>query len=177
MHRNDFTEAQYFSVIVANTYDERHTPPEELKTNEDIYIFLTENGYKLSNITELEVQLFRDFRQAIRRIFTETDSKIQVEKVNRMLKNINVHPRIEETEIVFTSKDDHWLEVLKADVLLEMAKLVLEKGTERIKMCSATPCSDIFIDTTKNKKRRYCSGSCNSRFKVAAYRARQKSNE
>ena len=36
------------------------------------------------------------------------------------------------------------------------------------------PCTNVYVDTSPNQSRRYCSDRCSSRANVAAYRARQK---
>jgi predicted RNA-binding Zn ribbon-like protein len=38
----------------------------------------------------------------------------------------------------------------------------------------AETCPDVYVDTSRNASRRYCSDTCASRATVAAYRARQK---
>ena len=40
--------------------------------------------------------------------------------------------------------------------------------------CDASNCDNVFVDTSPNQSRRYCSDRCSSRANVAAYRARQK---
>jgi predicted RNA-binding Zn ribbon-like protein len=41
-------------------------------------------------------------------------------------------------------------------------------------VCSAEKCDCVYVDTSPNQSRRYCSDRCSSRANVAAYRARQK---
>jgi predicted RNA-binding Zn ribbon-like protein len=58
--------------------------------------------------------------------------------------------------------------------LLGLAKLVCDLGPDRLGVCSAAPCTDVFVDTSPNRSRRYCSDRCSSRANVAAYRARKR---
>ena len=48
------------------------------------------------------------------------------------------------------------------------------EGWQRLGVCSAEGCDDVYVDTSRNASRRYCSNTCASRSTVAAYRARQK---
>jgi predicted RNA-binding Zn ribbon-like protein len=41
-------------------------------------------------------------------------------------------------------------------------------------VCAAAPCTNVYVDTSPNQSRRYCSERCSSRANVAAFRARQK---
>lgn len=65
-------------------------------------------------------------------------------------------------------------EVLIAESLLGLSTLVCELGATRLGVCGASPCRNVFVDTSPNQSRRYCSDRCSSRANVAAYRARQR---
>jgi predicted RNA-binding Zn ribbon-like protein len=55
-----------------------------------------------------------------------------------------------------------------------LATLVCDLGATRLGVCHASPCTHVFVDTSPNQSRRYCSDRCSSRANVAAYRARQR---
>lgn len=49
---------------------------------------------------------------------------------------------------------------------------------ERLRMCAADDCSWLFIDTSRNKSRKWCSmQSCGNRAKIARYRERHEGHE
>ena len=54
--------------------------------------------------------------------------------------------------------------------------VVCDLGPSRLGVCSATTCINVYVDTSPNQSRRYCSDRCSSRANVAAYRARQKAS-
>ena len=57
------------------------------------------------------------------------------------------------------------------------AGLALAIGSDlagRLGVCQAAPCDRVFVDTSKNAGRRFCSTRCQSRVKAAAHRARQR---
>ena len=64
-------------------------------------------------------------------------------------------------------------ELLVAESLLGLANLVCELGAARFGVCDASRCTHVFVDTSPNRSRRYCSDRCSSRSNVAAYRARK----
>ena len=43
----------------------------------------------------------------------------------------------------------------------------------RLGVCTAERCDRVFVDTSRNGTRRFCSAACQSRVKAAAFRARQ----
>ena len=54
--------------------------------------------------------------------------------------------------------------------------LALAVGSElagRLGVCRAQHCDRVFVDTSKNSVRQFCSSACQSRVKAAAFRARQ----
>nr|WP_179660962.1 CGNR zinc finger domain-containing protein [Nocardioides panzhihuensis] len=56
------------------------------------------------------------------------------------------------------------------------AGLALAIGSDlagRLGVCQADPCDRVFVDTSKNAGRRFCSTRCQSRIKAAAHRARR----
>jgi predicted RNA-binding Zn ribbon-like protein len=65
-------------------------------------------------------------------------------------------------------------ELLVAESLMGLSTLVCDLGATRLGVCDASPCTNVFVDTSPNQSRRYCSDRCSSRANVAAYRARQK---
>jgi predicted RNA-binding Zn ribbon-like protein len=63
---------------------------------------------------------------------------------------------------------------LMAESLLGLSTLVCEWGPLRLGVCGAPECPRVYVDTSPNRSRRYCSERCSSRTNVAAYRARRR---
>jgi predicted RNA-binding Zn ribbon-like protein len=61
-----------------------------------------------------------------------------------------------------------------AGACMGLAVQLTQLGIDRLGRCQASPCSDVFIDTSTNRSRRYCSDRCATRANVAAYRARRR---
>lgn len=66
------------------------------------------------------------------------------------------------------------LEQLTTTVAMGLSQVVVQHGWQRLGVCSAEGCDAVYVDTSRNASRRYCSNTCASRSTVAAYRARQK---
>jgi predicted RNA-binding Zn ribbon-like protein len=66
------------------------------------------------------------------------------------------------------------LEQLTTTVAMGLSQVVAQHGWQRLGVCSAEGCDDVYVDTSRNASRRYCSNTCASRSTVAAYRARQR---
>ncbi len=57
--------------------------------------------------------------------------------------------------------------------VIALAVVLGSPGVARLGVCESPRCDRVFIDTSKNSSRRFCSSACLSRTKVAAFRARQ----
>jgi predicted RNA-binding Zn ribbon-like protein len=55
----------------------------------------------------------------------------------------------------------------------ELVGLVSTVGPERIRTCNAAPCREIFVDTSRNGRRRYCSRRCANRLNATRHRERR----
>jgi predicted RNA-binding Zn ribbon-like protein len=66
------------------------------------------------------------------------------------------------------------LEQLTTTVAMGLSQVVIQHGWQRLGVCSADGCDNVYVDTSRNASRRYCSNTCASRSTVAAYRARKR---
>jgi predicted RNA-binding Zn ribbon-like protein len=79
-----------------------------------------------------------------------------------------------ELHLHYARPDAPVLEQLTTTVAMGLSQVVVQHGWERLGVCSAEGCDNVYVDTSRNASRRYCSNTCASRSTVAAYRARQK---
>lgn len=79
-----------------------------------------------------------------------------------------------ELHLHYARREAPALEQLTTTVAMGLAQVVVQHGWQRLGICSAENCDDVYVDTSRNASRRYCSNTCASRSTVAAYRARRK---
>ena len=79
-----------------------------------------------------------------------------------------------ELHLHYARPDAPVLEQLTTTVAMGLSQVVAQHGWQRLGVCSAEGCGNVYVDTSRNASRRYCSNTCASRSTVAAYRARQK---
>jgi predicted RNA-binding Zn ribbon-like protein len=79
-----------------------------------------------------------------------------------------------ELHLHYARPDAPALEQLTTTVAMGISQVVVQHGWQRLGVCSAEGCDDVYVDTSRNASRRYCSNTCASRSTVAAYRARRK---
>ncbi|MGH3442108.1 MAG: CGNR zinc finger domain-containing protein [Nitriliruptorales bacterium] len=141
--------------------------------------FLSEHGLPApADLDERDVDELRALRERTRVVFEAGDAQSRAQLLNELLADALATPQL-------TDHDGHWhvhyapadsspATVVAAAAAMGLATVIAEAGHQRLGLCAADDCADVFIDASKNRSRRYCGDSCSSRTNVAAYRARQK---
>lgn len=63
------------------------------------------------------------------------------------------------------------------DSAMAVADVVRQGELGRLRVCDADDCTNVVVDLSKNRSRRYCSTACLNRVTVAAYRTRQRAQD
>ena len=132
--------------------------------------------------TDRDCMLLRKLQRELRAVFEAgeaEDSASVVAGLNALMSRHPITPRISNHDahglhLHVTTETASVAELLIGESLLGLATLVCDLGPHRLGVCSSTPCSNAFVDTSPNQSRRYCSDRCSSRANVAAYRARRR---
>ncbi len=116
--------------------------------------------------------------QLIRAVAVAESEADVLTRLNQLL--ALAHPRPYATDhdgelhLHYARSDAPALEQLTTTVAMGLSQMVVQHGWQRLGVCSAEGCGNVYVDTSRNASRRYCSNTCASRSTVAAYRARQK---
>jgi predicted RNA-binding Zn ribbon-like protein len=144
--------------------------------------FLDERRWLHEQVTDRDATALRRFVKELRPVFEASDGGDEAEVVDRLNALLAKHPV---TPYIAGHEPGKWhmhvadrqssvAELLVAESLMGLSTLVCDLGATRLGVCHAQPCTNVFVDTSPNQSRRYCSDRCSSRANVAAYRARQK---
>lgn len=133
-------------------------------------------------VTDRDVVALRSFQSELRPIFEASDRgevRSVVARLNDLLIKHPVTPMISDHDpdhlhMHVANRAASVSELLVSESLMGLANLVCDLGATRLGLCQAVKCDNVYVDTSPNKSRRYCSERCSSRANVAAYRARQK---
>lgn len=132
--------------------------------------------------TDRDATVLRRFVRELRPVFEASDvedTRGVIDGLNELMERHPITPRIADHDgadlhLHVATKSASVAELLVGESLLGLATLVCDLGPSRLGVCSASPCTNVYVDTSPNQSRRYCSERCSSRANVAAYRARQK---
>ncbi len=154
-----------------------------LQTVDDLATFLAEISPEWLmprwELTEQDVADVRRLRVQLRAVFNAANDADAAAVLNDVLTGVHATPRVSVHDDVpphlhfepLTSGPAPWLGAITA---MALAVVLVDHGSERIGVCSSTGCQHVYIDTSRNRSRRYCSDTCATRENVAAFRRRQR---
>ncbi len=133
-------------------------------------------------VAERDLKQLRKFQRELRPVFESGaagGAGAVVEGLNSLMVRHPITPRISDHDtgdlhLHVASRTASVADLLVSEALLGLATLVCDLGPTRLGVCADAKCDDVYVDTSPNHTRRYCSDRCSSRANVAAYRARQK---
>jgi predicted RNA-binding Zn ribbon-like protein len=174
-------ESQLLAEQIINTRDTTQPEPEFLRTPTNLANYL-----QLWNIPQMEEPTAHDLaevlelRSRLRAVFEAGEVAAAVGVLNDLLEDVQVKPQIGlrpdgSMKLEFSVEEEAPLaRRLAAEAALGLSAALEQYGIERLHVCSAVPCTEVFIDTSRNHSRRYCCEQCANRHNVAAHRQRQK---
>jgi predicted RNA-binding Zn ribbon-like protein len=134
-----------------------------------------------SEVTPREAAQFPAVAAALRRTFTavasgDTDSAAR--QVNAVLAQTGARPQLDSHDgepwhLHFHGATDSLVTGWAAGCATGLAVVLGSDLHGRLGVCTAPRCDRVYVDISRNGTRRFCSTSCQSRVKAAAFRARR----
>jgi predicted RNA-binding Zn ribbon-like protein len=153
-----------------------------LADRDDLVALLVSRQWLHESASDRDAIVLRRFQRELRPVF-EASAKGDVSGVisglNELMEKHPITPMISDhapgdLHLHVATRTASVSELLIGESLLGLSTLVCDLGPTRLGVCAGTKCDNVFVDTSPNQSRRYCSDRCSSRANVAAYRARQK---
>ncbi len=154
----------------------------ELSDEAALHEHLADRSWLHRSVIPEDVATLQAFQAELRPVFEASD----VDDVRRVVSSLNdllarhpVTPMISDHDpshlhMHVANRAASVAELLVGESLMGLANLVCDLGATRLGICTEPRCDNVFVDTSPNQSRRYCSDRCSSRANVAAFRARQK---
>lgn len=124
-----------------------------------------------------ELEEVRRLRPRLRRLWHADEDGVAA-LVNEMLREAGALPQLVTHgewgyHLHATPLDAPLADRMAVEAAMAFVDVVRQHELDRLSVCDADDCSDVLVDLSKNRSRRYCSTSCANRVNVAAFRARQ----
>ena len=154
----------------------------DLADTDALVAHLADRSWLHPSVTPGDVASLQDFQVELRPVFEASEVgevPVVVSHLNDLLALHPVTPMISDHDpshlhMHVANRSASVAELLIGESLMGLATLVCDLGATRLGVCHASPCTQVFVDTSPNQSRRYCSDRCSSRANVAAFRARQR---
>ncbi|QFG22661.1 CGNR zinc finger domain-containing protein [Actinomadura sp. WMMB 499] len=129
------------------------------------------------DLTPEQANNLASWLELVRPVFGEADTGRQVDTLNDLLRTVATGVQIgvhdgSEPHLHYVNQAIDTAERVKATIAGGLAVAVCGVGGRRLGRCDRTPCAIVYIDTSRNGRRRYCSRTCATRVNVAAHRRR-----
>jgi predicted RNA-binding Zn ribbon-like protein len=178
--------ASYADLVIQLVNTERPNSPDGdgLGDLDALRQLLTARPHLSGRVGREDLDAMRGLRGDLRSIFEEVAEgrdEEAVERLNSLLIQHPIHPQISGHDgqrwHLHITESGSVPDRFAAGAVMGLAVLITDIGINRLGICQAPPCRNVFFDTSSNRSRRYCSERCASRANVAAYRARRRNGQ
>lgn len=138
-------------------------------------------------VTRVDLDALRHLREELTAVFsacTQGDPAAGVERLNALLISHPVHPVIVPTQgparrdrrpyQLSLSGSGSVSDRFTTGAVMGLATVLTQFGPDRLGRCGLACCTGVFVDTSPNGSRRYCSEQCGNRANVTAFRFRRR---
>ncbi len=138
-------------------------------------------GRRTPDVTPRQATALAAHAIRMRKVFEAVDRDDLAEAVrvlNVMLKRTGARPQLDPLDgggwhVHFHGSTDALATGWAAGCATGLALAIGSDLAGRLGMCAAERCDRVYVDTSKNARRRFCSTTCQNRTKVAAFRKRR----
>ena len=181
----ELTDYAGLAVRLVNTVNPDDPGSDMLTGTADLLTLVGEGRRWEAQTTLRDVEVLRRLRGPLREVFERAaaaDGPGAVAVLNALLDESVVSPQITAHDATrwhlhLTSDSQSPGPAHAAVAVMGLAAALTALGVDRLGVCRSSGCRDVFIDTSTNHSRRYCSPRCATRTNVAAHRERQRRPE
>jgi predicted RNA-binding Zn ribbon-like protein len=179
----DFESYADFAVDLVSSEPDELDGADPLTSLEGLRVFLATWPWMARRAHAKDLTPLVRLRRELRAVFdaaADGRSADMVERLNRLLERHRPQPSISghddcDWHLHIADDQDPVATEFATGAVMGLAMAFLDLGPDRFGSCADPRCGGVFLDTSRNRSRRYCSDRCASRANVAAHRERQRS--
>lgn len=179
-HPSFFFIANNLAIDFVNTCIQKNGAPYELlNTSADLLLWASAADIKLqASISDIELDSALQFRQRLKNLFDAKYAEqvlpnTALATLNTHLSNAPLQQRLTQQHPLVSLQPlaDNWsLSDMLGEIAHQAAQILCSSNKQPIKSCASEQCILLFLDTSKAKKRRWCSMEhCGNRAKAATF--------
>ena len=142
--------------------------------------FIDEKGFdETTAVHQRRLPEVEALAATLRDVFHAESGARKVEIINHLLSESKIEPRLVDHDtggvhFHYTANDFPLLTKLRAYTAMGLAMVASQHDHGRLGSCVASGCQKVFVDTTRNASKRFCSAPCANRTNVASFRDRKR---
>ena len=179
----DFETYASFGVDLVSSEPDDLDPDDPLASVEGLRGFLRTRPWMVPRAAATDLVPLVALRTELRAVFDaahEGRSADMVARLNRLLAQHRPRPSISghddsDWHLHVADTDGSMFDEFAPGAVMGLAMAFLDLGPERFGTCADPRCRGVYVDTSRNRSRRYCSDRCATRANVAAHRQRVRS--
>lgn len=145
----------------------------------DLRAFLRAHLLDDNGVTDADTTAATELADRLHEVFTAEDAAQAVAVLNAELARTGPLPQIsghDDTDwhLHYHPTDTAPVERLAAIAAMGLATALVTGGLRRFGRCDGVACRDVYVDTSRNNRRRFCGDGCANLAHVTAHRARQR---
>lgn len=157
------------------------TPEEQDRATATEHALAVGSARRQRPVTAEETDQLAAYATDLRKVFEHVDSgnmDAACEHTNSLLRSTGAVPVLARHDnapwhLHFHALDAPFAQAWAAAMATGLAIVLGDVYADRIGVCSAPSCDRVYVDTSRNGTRRFCSTACQNRVKTAAFRERQ----
>jgi len=176
--RVDLSSYAELAVRLVNTASLGHDGGDQLATLDGLRALVADREHLSHGITRSDLEALRRLRGEFRGFFVACsagDGADAAARLNELLIQYPVHPQLSGHDgqpwHVHYTESGSVSDKYAAGAAMGLAVRLTELGLDRFGVCQAVPCQGVYIDTSADETRRYCSERCAKRASVTALHA------
>jgi predicted RNA-binding Zn ribbon-like protein len=178
----DLSSYAELAVRLVNTASLGHEGGDQLTTLDGLRALVADREHLNHGISRVDLEALRQLRTEFRAFFvacSRGDGTDAAARLNELLIQYPVHPQLSghdgQAWHVHYTESGSMSDKYAAGAAMGLAVRLADLGLDRFGLCQAAPCQGVFIDTTPDGTRRYCSQRCADRASLAASGAADRS--
>ncbi|MER5888592.1 CGNR zinc finger domain-containing protein [Streptomyces sp. NPDC001941] len=159
-----------------------YAPPEAAELAASVNSALTRWDRHATALDQAAARRLADRAPRLREVFALLDAEDPdraAAALNALLGELRPAPFLDREpgrpwHLYFRGPGDDPADDWAASCAIALATALGSDYAQRLGVCSAPSCDRVYVDTSRNGTRRFCSTACQNRVKAAAHRARQR---
>jgi predicted RNA-binding Zn ribbon-like protein len=166
----DLASYAELAVRLVNTDSLGHEGGDQIATLDGLRALVADRQHLNHGVTRRDLEELRGLREEFRGFFiacAATNGAMAADLLNSLMIQHSVHPQLSGHDgqpwHVHDTESGSMADKYAAGAAMGLAVRLSELGVQRFGTCQAPPCTGVFIDSSDDATRRYCSDRCAER--------------